>query len=126
VTVSGASTYTWNGSTSDVRALQKGAAGSTDRIAATYYSSTSFTVDINFTDGQTHQVAAYFLDWDGNNTRSERVDVIDPVTHQVLSSQIVSSFSGGEYLVWNLSGHVQIQVTNLGGWNAVMSGLFFN
>jgi probable HAF family extracellular repeat protein len=126
VSVSGASTYTWNGSTSDVRALQKGAAGSTDRIAATYYSSTSFTIDINFTDGQTHQVAAYFLDWDGNNSRSERVDVIDPVTHQVLSSQIVSSFSGGEYLVWNLSGHVQIQVTNLGGWNAVMSGLFFN
>jgi hypothetical protein len=52
--------------------------------------------------------------------------VIDPVTHQVLSSQIVSSFSGGEYLVWNLSGHVQIHVTNLGGWNAVMSGLFFS
>jgi probable HAF family extracellular repeat protein len=123
--VSGASTYTWDGSTTDSRALQKGAAGSSDRIAATYYSSTSFTIDLNFTDGQTHQVAAYFLDWDGNNTRSERVDVIDPVTHQVLSSQIVSSFSGGEYLVWNLSGHVQIQVTNLGGVNAVLSGLFF-
>jgi hypothetical protein len=38
----------------------------------------------------------------------------------------VSSFTGGQYLVWNVSGHVQFRVTNLvGGRNAVIEGLFF-
>jgi len=30
------------------------------------------------------------------------------------------------YLVWNVSGHVKIQVTLTGGINAVASGLFFD
>src|SRR5262249_22139684 len=43
-----------------------------------------------------------------------------------LNSQTVSSIVGGQYLVWNISGHVQFRVTNLvSGRNAVMSGLFF-
>jgi hypothetical protein len=44
----------------------------------------------------------------------------------VLNSQTVSSFVGGQYLVWNVSGHVQFRVTNLvSGRNAVISGVFF-
>jgi hypothetical protein len=45
----------------------------------------------------------------------------------VLNSQSVAGFHGGEYLVWNVSGHVRIQVTNTGNSspNAVVSGLFF-
>src|SRR5262249_20845486 len=76
--------------------------------------------------GSAHQVALYLLDWDGSNTRSERVDVIDPSTGNVLSSQTASAFSNGVYLVWDLSGHVQLKVTRLAGNNAVVSGLFFD
>src|SRR5262249_53788546 len=65
---------TWAASTSDVRALQQ-PGSSTDRIAATWYAANSFTVDVNFTDGQQHQLAAYLLDWDRQG-RSERVDVL--------------------------------------------------
>jgi probable HAF family extracellular repeat protein len=126
VSVSGASGLVWNNSTVDLRALQKGAAGSTDRIAAADSSATSFTIDINFSDGKVHEVAAYALDWDGSNSRSERIDIIDPVTHRVLSSQTVSAFSNGDYLLWDLSGHVQIQVTNLSGASVVLSGIFFD
>src|SRR5262249_54171819 len=60
VGVTGASTYVWAGSTTDVRALQK-ASTPGDRIAATYYSATSFTLDVNLTDGAQHQVALYLL-----------------------------------------------------------------
>jgi hypothetical protein len=43
----------------------------------------------------------------------------------VLDSRTLSSFTGGQYLVWNLGGHVQLRVTNLSGISAVVSGLFF-
>ena len=122
VTPAGQATYTWAPTTTDVRALQKAAAA--DRIAATWYAG-SFTVDINLTDGKAHRLAAYFLDWDTTG-RSERIDVLDPATGAVLDTRTVSSFHTGTYLVWNLSGHVQLRITRLGGANAVLSGLFFD
>jgi hypothetical protein len=123
VTPSGQSSWTWAASTSDVRALQK-PGSTTDRIAAAWYAANSFTIDVNLTDGQAHQLALYLLDWD-HQGRSERVDILDTNTGTVLNSQTVSGFGNGEYLVWNLSGHVQIRITDLAGPNAVVSGLFF-
>ena len=38
-------------------------------------------MDLNLTDGQAHQVALYLLDWDDNNGRSERIDVIEKMGH---------------------------------------------
>src|SRR6202023_896209 len=52
VTPSGQGNYVW-GSTNDVRALQK--VFFTDRIAATWATSGSYTIDVNFTDGAQHQ-----------------------------------------------------------------------
>jgi RHS repeat-associated protein len=125
VSWSGQWNYTWAASTSDGRALQK--PGASDRLAACWYSAGSYTVDVNLTDGQAHQVALYLLDWD-NIGRSERVDVLDAETGKVLDSRTVSSFGGGVYEVWGLRGHVQLRLTNLGGpsSNAVASGLFFD
>jgi hypothetical protein len=123
VAPSGNSSWTWAASTTDPRALQQ-PGSPTARIASTWYAATSFTVDVNITDGQTHQLALYLLDWDSRG-RSERVDILDPTTGAVLNSQTASGFANGEYLVWNISGHVQIRITNLAGDNAVLSGLFF-
>ncbi len=50
ISVSNASAYTWAASTADVRALQK-AVSSTDRIASTWYNASSFTLDVNLSDG---------------------------------------------------------------------------
>lgn len=128
VSVSGNTPFTWTSSTSDVRALQKAASGSSDRLAAIWYSETSLTIDINLTDGQEHRLAAYVIDWDGNNIRSERIDVLDAVTNAVLDTRDVEDFSSGHYLVWRLRGHVKIKVAHTGipGSNAVISGLFFD
>ncbi len=121
VGLAGQSNYTWATSTTDVRDLQDGSS----RLAATWYSSSSFNVNVNLTDGQTHQLALYLLDWD-NIGRSEQVNVLDAQTGTVLASQTASAFSGGEYLVFNVSGDVNVQITDVTGANAVLSGLFFD
>ncbi len=132
--LSGESSYTWQTGTTDPATLQTGP-GSSTRFAACWYtnagSGSSFTIDVNLTDQKSHQVSLYALDWlDGNlGGRSERIDVIDPTSNTVLSTQTIAGFGSGEYLTWSLTGHVQIRVTNLStnpGNNAVISGLFFN
>jgi hypothetical protein len=120
--------FVWSPATTAPQALQKSAAGSTDRVAACWYGSTSFGIDVHLTDGKAHQVAAYLHDWDWSNGRSEVVQVVDSATGTVLDSRTVTSFSGGKYLVWNISGNVTLRFINNGGPtspNAVLSGLFF-
>ena len=69
VTDTGANPYTWDSNTTDPRALQT--VSGTGRVASCLYSPTSFTVDVDLTDGQMHDLALYFLDWDSTE-RSEQ------------------------------------------------------
>ena len=124
VTTAGALGYTWAASTTDSRALQK--ASVVGQIAASWYSFNSFTVNVNLTDGQAHDITLYALDWDGTNTRSEQIQIINAATGAVLDTEKISAFSGGVYLQWVVTGNVVIKVTKLGGANAVLSGLFFD
>ncbi|HEY2586771.1 MAG TPA: DNRLRE domain-containing protein [Tepidisphaeraceae bacterium] len=124
LSVTGAQSYTWANSTGDSRGLQT-AAGAATRIAACDVSGTSFTYDLNLTDGKIHQVALYALSWDSWSYRNETITVSDAATGAVLDTRNVSNFGGGQWLVWNFSGHVKITVTNNGGLNAVVSGIFF-
>ena len=122
MTPSGHASYTWAASTSDVRGLQR--ASGPGRLAATWYAD-AWDLDINLTDGLTHQVGFYVVDWD-TTARQQRVDVVDAVTGIVLDSRSLGSYQGGQFLVWNLSGHVQLRFTLLAGANAVLSGVFFD
>jgi serine/threonine protein kinase len=139
VNIGGANTYTWVGTTTDPRALQKpsGAGGPNDRIAACWFTSQSFTIDIGVTDGGSHRLAFYLLDWDSFGAphgRVQRIDAINAVNGATLdtrtlgqpndSSPASARFSGGTYLVWNIRGHVRFIITNLNS-NAVLSGIFF-
>jgi hypothetical protein len=83
-------------------------------------------MNVNLTDGQAHQLALYLLDWDQfGGGRNEQIQILDATTGTVLNSQTVSSFSTGKYLVWNVSGDIQIKITNLNSAsNAVLNGLF--
>jgi hypothetical protein len=91
----------------------------------TWYSSSSFTIDVNLTDGQVHDLALYAVDWDSAG-RNEQIQVIDATSGAVLDTETLSSFSGGVYLQRAISGHVRIVVTNTGGNNAVVSGLLLD
>lgn len=119
-------TTQWTTSTTDVRALRK-LPPATDRTASAWSASTNFVLDVNLTDGATHRVSLYLLDWDTNNLRSENIDIVDAATGVVLDNQIVTSFSGGKYLSWNLKGHVQFRLAAMSdSGNTVLTGLFFD
>ncbi len=122
VSSTGPSFWTWSQSTTDPRALQKSTAA--DRVAATWYTASSYTLDVNLSDGQAHQVALYALDWDARS-RAETVAVFDAQSGTLLNSQTLSNFTNGAYLVWTVTGHVTVQVTCTGPVNAVLSGIFF-
>jgi hypothetical protein len=121
VTPSGQSTHTYSTASSDPRALQ--VPGSSNRVAAVWYSPTSFTVNVNLGDGAQHDLELYLLDWD-NLGRAETVQISDATTGVVLSTQTVASFQSGEYLNYLVSGHIVITITRTAGPNAVLSGLF--
>jgi uncharacterized delta-60 repeat protein len=123
--VSGVSKFdwTWNYSATDSRALQT--PDGAGRTSGCWYNSGALSVDVRFTDGQTHRVAAYLCDWD-NAGRSETVDLINADTGVVVQTQTVSGFSGGRYLVWDVKGHFQLRFTRTAGPNAVVNGLFFS
>ena len=115
------SNWTWVASTSDPRALQ---GMNTPTTASTWYNSPSFSLDVNMTDGQSHQMALYALDWDLKG-RAETIQIVDANTGLTLNSQSITNFSNGLYLVWAITGHMKVNVTLTGGPNAVISGVFF-
>jgi hypothetical protein len=123
VTFSGKTDHVWNWSTTDTAALQKSSA--TDRIASCWYSGSSFEARVNVTDGQTHKVSFYALDWDMNG-RSQRVDVLDAATGAVLHTTNLSGFQRGAYVQYDVKGSVNFRFTKTAGANAVISGLFFD
>jgi hypothetical protein len=114
--------WTWASTTNDVRAPQTGSGAG--RLATTWFTSSSFAMDINLTDGSLHQVALYAMDWD-EGMRSETIQIIDANSGAQLDTRSISSFVDGIYLIWNMSGHVRVNVTYTGGSNAVVSGIFF-
>jgi subtilisin family serine protease len=124
-TASGNASVTWSSSTNDPRAPQK-PSPATDRIAAAWYSSSSFTTDLVFNDSATHQVALYMMDWDQyGGGRTERVDILDG-SGNLLDTRSVAGFANGQYLIWNLSGHVAVRITNTNaGSNALLSAILF-
>ena len=69
-------------------------------------------------------MALYILDWD-NLSRVQRVDILDANSNALLDRRNASSFTQGQYLIWNLKGHIKISISQSGGSNVVASGLFF-
>jgi hypothetical protein len=126
VSLTGDSTYTWAGASSAncPRGLQV-TSGSATCIGSAYYSSSSFTINVNLTDGNTHRVSLYLVDWD-SMARAETISILDAASNQVLDTQSFANFHNGVYAVWNVQGHVLIQVTKTGGNNAVVAGIFFD
>jgi hypothetical protein len=116
--------WTWNANTGDLTALQR--ASGSSRIAATWYETAgSFTMDLPITDGASHQLALYLLDWDVQG-RAETITITDATTGAVLDTRSASSFVKGAYLVWKVSGHVQVTFKRNAGVNAVVSGVFID
>ncbi len=120
--------YVWSASTADVRALQKGL-DHNDRIAAVWFESGgSFSITMNFTDGKTHKVTLYAMDWPLQG-RGQRMDVYNADTNDLLDSQTLTTgtdFVNGIYLSWSVEGNIKFLITRLTGNNAIVNGIFFS
>jgi hypothetical protein len=114
--------WTWATGTVDPRALQT--CDGSSKLAATWYNSSKFNFDVNLTDGHSHQLAIYALDWDRQG-RSETIQIVDANTLAALDSRTISNFTGGTYLIWTVTGHVKINITALSGPNSVIAAVFF-
>jgi uncharacterized delta-60 repeat protein len=117
------SDWIWEYATSDTRALQK-VTSSTDRIAACWYSSAGFSIDLAFTDSSKHRVSFYCLDWDSAG-RNQTVQILDGDTGAILDTRTAAGFNGGVYLTWDFAGHIVVKFAS-SVVNAVVSGIFFD
>ncbi len=73
LTSTGASTYTWLNPSTDVRAPFTGPTATT-RIASAFDTTTSFSFNVNFNDGQVHQFALYALDYEPAGAHGDCLD----------------------------------------------------
>ena len=110
-------------STTDPRALQT--SGGSSRIAATWWTTTSFAVDVNLTDGQVARPGAVLprlgpagADRAGADQRREHRRGAEHAT--------ASSFQSGAYLDYAVSGNIVITITKGAGTSNVLSGLFLD
>lgn len=115
--------WTWQTNSSNPACLQL-PGNSTNRIAACWYSSTQVAFDLSINDGKSHRLSMYFLDASSSG-RQQRIDLVDPASGATLDSRLVTNFSSGIYLVWEITGKVAIRLTPL-NVNAVTSALFFD
>jgi len=97
----------------------------TDRLKAYLEAPGRLTLDMNFTDSSSHRVSFYAADYRDDN-RSQRLTLIDAETGIVLSNVDLNNFEKGKYVTYDLVGHVIVQITNLSGPSAVLSGIFFD
>ncbi|HYM06953.1 MAG TPA: hypothetical protein VEU11_10370 [Terriglobales bacterium] len=96
-----------------------------------------FDIQLQFTDFQPHQFSVYCATWDGFQ-RTQFVAIYDgdnpggpALDQQKLDDTVAPGFDTGVYLVWRVSGHVILRVTNdtadnPTSRNAVISGIFFD
>src|SRR5581483_5950718 len=58
--------------------------------------------------------------------RAEQIQVLDASTNTVLDTRNATGFQAGQYLVWNINGHVKIKISTTNpNSNAAISGIFF-
>jgi hypothetical protein len=131
--IQGEQVQVWANPSIDSRALLK--PGSSERIASAWTTAESqnstFTIDLNFLDANTHQVALYCTDWLGTGTVLEKIEVFeysDSSYSNPLDTRDFKVPANGVYLVWKLSGHKIIRVTKPDatvGNKAMVSAIFF-
>ncbi|HLL90813.1 MAG TPA: putative Ig domain-containing protein, partial [Tepidisphaeraceae bacterium] len=123
VTPASHNSFTWAASTSDTRGLQKAASG---RVASSWFNNSYFDVTVNITGSAMRQVAFYCLDWD-TTTRAQTIEAFDASTGTSLApAQAISSYNGGQYVVFGVLGNVRFRFTRTGANNVVVSGIFFD
>jgi hypothetical protein len=83
-------------------------------------------VDVALKQPVEYQLALYFVDLD-RKSRQQSVELFDLASRKLIApTRIFSSFTGGTYAVYNCRQSVRVRINHIRGYNAVLSGLFFD
>lgn len=118
---SGAQSWTWSDTTTDIRAINKYAPDNT-RIASAWYDPNELAFDVSIASTVPRQLALYFLDWDRAG-RVQDLTITDP-TGMVLLQQRIQNFGDGQYLALKAKGKFRISLRRVAGPNAALNGMF--
>ena len=121
LTIQGGHEYTWGLPNEERRMLQQ--AHGDDRMLSCWVTFEFMDFNLQFRDGNTHQLAFYFVDANQSD-REERVEIWDATTKQLLDQRAVTDFVGGVYHVWNVRGNITVRVHTENLVNAVVGGFF--
>lgn len=120
------SIFTWTEAYADTNARLWKDYSMTDTWLGCYYSSPSFTLDLD-TGTTPYDVAFYVVDGYPHD-RTQTIEIFD-FDRQIPIGvpQTVTYFTGGKYFVYNIRGHVLVTFTCIAGnGDAVLSGIFFD
>lgn len=117
-----------NPGSTDVRGLTSVGVGVTTRELQRAYNQgpsgfVDLHLDLNVSDGATHQVALYCVAWNSSGS-TQTMTVKNATTGAVLDTRSLSAFDQGSWVVYNISGHVTITATPLGGVVGEVDGVF--
>jgi hypothetical protein len=115
----------WASTTVDPRALPVSATPGAARFAGLLWASDFLTINLKVTDGGTHKVAVYALDWN-NYGYQATYSILDHATQAVLDSRTLSGLRDGKWVQWAISGDVDLKVAPVGSSTASVSALFFD
>jgi subtilisin family serine protease len=101
------------------------APGGESRIKAVLETNSTMTFRFQMQPLETRRISFYFADYD-NKKRQQLVQIVDAQTGEELHAQIVSNFRDGKYVVFDLTGDVEVRISRLSGPSAVVSGIFFD
>jgi subtilisin-like proprotein convertase family protein len=119
--------HNWIGAEADERALLRAPTIGSSRTIAALYSQEQIEIPFEFTDGRTHRLAFYIVDWDGKS-RQQTFEITDADTGAILDTRTVSNFAGGKYLIWQMRGKFKVRIKNAGGNSpdALYSAIFID
>jgi hypothetical protein len=105
------------------RALQT-SSGSGRLLSWTGTGSTDpFNIDVEITDGRSHDVSLYFTDADRFANYTQTIETIDLATGATLETRDVSNFGEGKYVTWTVSGRTRFRISS--ALRAGVNGVFF-
>jgi hypothetical protein len=114
-------------STRDTRPLQL-IADPAQRISSYFASSSFMEFRFDFTDTDSHRVSFYAADLEkfGRMQSFQVFDVSEPGAPFGIREVVLTDFTNGKYVTFDLSGSVVIKVENRGPVNAIVNGVFFD
>lgn len=98
---------------------------STEKVSTFYKADQLIDINLHIVDGLTHRVSLYFAQYSGAS-RTQLIEVFDPSTGAIISSETVSDFAKGKYVTFDITGNVNIRVSKLKGADVILSALFID